>query len=459
MSSTPGPSNDMITNESKPAALRILIVEDVRDISSIMARALANEGYVVDTAEDGEVCLQKVQSFRPHLILLDIMLPKIHGIDVLKQLQANPQTKSIGIIVCTAKNYKSDEEQFRELGSFDVLFKPFKLVRFLQAIERFFAQPQTPPLEERAETVVPERPKEEPGVAPVHSEHGSIKFWGTRGSIPVSGSRYVRHGGNTSCLEITTPAGHVIIDAGSGIRDLGERIAQGSPRRLHLFITHTHWDHIQGFPFFAPVYLPGFELDIYGASFGKDLKSVFCGQLDQDYFPVQFKDMQARVEFHQLTPEPIQIGDLKISWEFTQHPSATVGYKVEAHGKTAALVSDNEFLQGYGGAPRELALDDPLLLSYQKMVTFLSGVDLLIHEAQYTDVEYAAKIGWGHSSLSNACLLACLSKVKRWIITHHDPSHDDEFLQQKLNSTREILGNLNHPIEVLHAFDGLVEYF
>jgi CheY-like chemotaxis protein/phosphoribosyl 1,2-cyclic phosphodiesterase len=458
MSSTPVPNEKPAMNETKPAVLRILIVEDVRDISSIMARALTNEGYVVDLAEDGEVCLQKANTFCPHLILLDIMLPKIHGIDVLKQLKSNPQTGPIGVIVCTAKNFKSDEEQYRKLGAFDVVFKPFKLVRFLQAIESFFAQlpapaaaPAAPPIEiQEGRAYFPQ----------VRPGRYCVKLWGTRGSIPVSGSRYVRHGGNTSCLEIATNETHVIIDAGSGIRDLGDQIALGGPRPIHLFITHTHWDHIQGFPFFTPLYLPGFEVQIYGAStFGKDLKSVFRGQLDRDYFPVQFEDMQARVEFHSLPAEPVMIGDLKITWEFTQHPAATVGYKVEVGGKTVALVSDNEFLQGYLGSPNQVALDDPALLSYQKMVAFLSGVDLLIHEAQYTNAEYPRKVGWGHSSLSNACLLACLTKAKRWIVTHHDPLHDDEFLQGKLNLTREIMVSLNCPIEVLHAFDGMIEYF
>lgn len=202
-----------------------------------------------------------------------------------------------------------------------------------------------------------------------------------------------------------------------------------------------------------------FEVIIYGASaFGKDLSAVFRGQLDRDYFPIQFEDMRARVEFRILGGEAIQIGDLKITWEFTNHPAATVGFKVESGGRTIAYVTDNEFLQGYLGAPHLMRLETPALLPYQKMIAFLSGADLLIHEAQYTSEEYPKKIGWGHTSLSNACLLASLARSRHWIIAHHDPMHDDEFLDAKLNLTMEILRSLDCPIEVVHAHDGQIEY-
>ena len=251
-----------------------------------------------------------------------------------------------------------------------------------------------------------------------------------------------------------------IFDAGSGIRELGLDLLNSQRRNLHLFITHTHWDHIQGFPFFAPAYTPGFEITIYGAEgFGKDLKSVFRGQLDRDYFPVQLEDMQSHLQFRHLSQNPMPVGSAKVSWEFTQHPGATVGYKIEVEGKRIAWVPDNEFLQGYTGPPEDLTRDHPLVTPYLRMIDFLSDADLVIHEAQFTCDEYPKKIRWGHCSISNACVLMKLAGVRRWIVTHHDPLHDDTFLESKLHLTRQILQNLGHDMKVYHAYDGLTEYF
>ncbi len=287
-----------------------------------------------------------------------------------------------------------------------------------------------------------------------------VHFWGTRGSIPVSGPRFVRHGGNTSCVVIGVDNEYIIIDAGSGIRDLGLRLAKQGPRKIHLFITHTHWDHIQGFPFFAPLFIPGFEVIIYGASgFGKDLKSIFRGQLDRDYFPVQFEDMCAKIDFQILDGDSITLNDFKIQWESTHHPAATLGFKFTWKGRSVGYVSDNEFLPGFLGAPHTLSETSEIVAQHSKLINFLKDVNLLIHEAQYTNQEYVTKVGWGHSSLSNACLFAKLTRANRWIIPHHDPMHDDDMLASKLNLTREILRSLNHTVEVSHAFDELIAYF
>lgn len=433
---------------------RILIAEDVESVASLMETWLVKQGYLVEVAMDGEQCLEKVATFKPALILLDLMLPKIHGMEVLRTLRENPATKGIGVIVCTAKHYKSDEDHSYELGAFDFLPKPFEIPEFLSAVERFFkggakAIHHHDIITETKETFVATIPK----------ELSYFRAWGTRGSTPVSGHRYARYGGNTSCLEVGDDETSVIVDAGSGIRDLGLKLLKEGPRTIHLLITHTHWDHIQGFPFFAPAYVPGFEIVIHGAaSFNKDLKSVFSGQLDRDYFPVQFQDMRASIDFVPLE-EVLELGAFKITWEYTHHPAATVGYKFERDGRKLAYVSDNEFLYGYLGAPHDLALDSEVVLHHRRLAEWVKGVDVLIGEAQYMNEEYRNKIGWGHSSLSNACVLAKLAEVNRWFVTHHDPLHDDEFLDHKLNVTKELLQTLGQRIDVANAHDGLVGYW
>ncbi len=288
---------------------------------------------------------------------------------------------------------------------------------------------------------------------------GRLTLWGTRGSTPTPGAAYLRHGGQTSCMSIDLGHSMLIFDAGSGIRDLGMELVKSKIRNVHLFITHTHWDHIQGFPFFAPAYIGGFNITVYGArGFGKDLKSVFSGQLDRAYFPVQIEDMKASIDFVHLGKKPIDVDGARIAWEFSNHPGATVGYKIDLGGKKVAWVPDNEFLQGYMGAPEGISIDDSRIEPYRKMIDFLRDVDLLIHEAQYTNEEYPQKIGWGHSGLSNACVLMKLARVPRWIVTHHDPSHDDRFLESKLNLTRQLLERVEYPVPVIHGYDGLTEY-
>jgi CheY-like chemotaxis protein len=438
---------------------RILVADDVPGTVEFLAEMLSRRGYEVATADDGEQCLLRVKDFEPDLVILDIMMPKVHGIDVLKQVRADGTRKDVGFIVCSARSFSVDVKSVRDLGAFDFLMKPFDFQSVLEKVEAFFAG--RPP--RRALSPANAAPAQAPVVGYVptlETARGYWRMWGTRGSIPVSGPRFARHGGNTSCLEVRAGDNLCIIDAGSGIRDLGLRLLQEGPRKVPLLIGHTHWDHIQGFPFFVPAYVPGFEFEIYGASgFGKSLDQLFSGQLDRDYFPVEMNDMSARLNFHTLAENPVRFGKIAIHWEMMNHPGATIGFRIEVEGQRIGYVTDNEFLKGYLGTPIGLSRDSELVQPYERIVQFVSDVDVLILEAQYTNEEYPKKIGWGHSSLSNACLLAKLARAKRLVVTHHDPMHDDDFLQTKLNLTRQILGELGHPIEVANGFDGYTGYF
>jgi CheY-like chemotaxis protein len=437
-------------------ARRVLVADDVESMVLLMKRVLESEGHVVETASDGLECLEKTASFRPELVVLDIMMPKLHGLDVLKRIKSDPTMRDTGVIICTAKSYKPDEDLAMAEGAFAIIEKPFRPEALAAKAREFFSGTARRP----DAGAIPAAAAEARPYKPALSEsRAKVRLWGTRGSIPVSGKRYSRYGGNTSCLSIERGADMVIIDAGSGIRDLGIELAKRGPARIHLFIGHTHWDHIQGFPFFIPAYIPGFEIVVYGASgFGKDLESVFRGQLDSDYFPVQMEDMRAALEFRQLDDGPVTIGSMKLRWEFTHHPGATLCYKVETGGKTICYMTDNEFLKGYLGHPFEAEADEELIAPYGKIIEFVAGSDLLLAEAQYTNEEYRSKIGWGHSSVSNACLLAKLGRIRDWVVVHHDPQHDDDFVEEKLGLIKQVARELGLDCGIRGGFDGMIEY-
>ncbi|HYR59650.1 MAG TPA: response regulator [Chthoniobacteraceae bacterium] len=442
-----------------PQTGRILIGEDTAEIACLMQEVLERAGYSVETTADGAECLSRARASQPDLLLLDLMMPKMNGMEVLKALRAEPATANLGVIVCTAKDFKTDIEECLEQGAADLLPKPFDAPALVETVRAFFSK-RARASAALGNAVAPTAAGVAPFAPKLDTTGCRFCLWGTRGSTPTPGGRFLRHGGHTSCLSVANGNDYFIFDAGSGIRELALEIVRTPARRLHLFITHTHWDHIQGFPFFTPAYLANYELIIYGAEgFGKDLKSVFRGQLDRDYFPVQMEDMQAQIEFRNLPAEPLAIGPARISWEAAMHPGATVGYKIEIAGKKITWVPDNEFLLGYAGDPGLLTRESHLVQPFLKMIDFLADADVVIHEAQYTNDEYPQKVRWGHSSVGNAAALMKLAGVERWIVTHHDPLHDDAFLESKLNLTRKILRDLNCPTRVTHGYDGLTEYF
>jgi phosphoribosyl 1,2-cyclic phosphodiesterase len=285
------------------------------------------------------------------------------------------------------------------------------------------------------------------------------RLWGTRGSIPISGPQFLRHGGNTPCIEISMAGERVIVDAGTGIYPLGQELVRKGPMKHHVFVSHTHWDHIQGFPFFTPIYVPGNEVEIYApAEKGTTLQGRFADMMKHDFFPVDLKEVGATLKFHDLNDQSraVAAGALQVDWVATDHPCASAAYKVRSPaGKMVCYLSDNEFLKGYLGVPQDVPLRPDLLEPYERILKFCDGVDLLIAEAQYTDEEYAGRIGWGHSSMSSLCLLCKLCNIKKWVVIHHDPLHDDKFLDEKLAHTKSILRGLEWPMEVIHAEDGM----
>ncbi len=285
--------------------------------------------------------------------------------------------------------------------------------------------------------------------------HSYLKFWGTRGSNPVSGPDYVRFGGNTSCLEIRHRDDLVIIDAGTGIRPLG--LQEKMPKQLHLILSHTHWDHLAGFPFFAPLYDKECQITIWAPiSFEKPIEALFTEMLAYSYFPVRLDDIQARLVFKEMQEGvPFQIGDIKIETHYAYHPGATLCFKFTVGKTKFGYVTDNEFLMNCHEAPSRITKSHPLLKPYHSQIQFFKSCDFLIHEAQYTPEEYQTKVGWGHSSVANAAILMRQAKIAQWVLTHHDPKHTDMELLKKIHLQHDIFDELNYACHTRMAYDGM----
>jgi phosphoribosyl 1,2-cyclic phosphodiesterase/CheY-like chemotaxis protein len=281
-----------------------------------------------------------------------------------------------------------------------------------------------------------------------------LTFWGTRGSLPKPGSATVRYGGNTSCVQVETEAGTlVVLDCGTGAHELGqELLGRGAPLSGHILISHTHWDHIQGLPFFTPLFVPGNSWDIYGPrGLGDSLKGTLAGQMQYDYFPVTLDALRAEVRYHDLVEGAFEIGEIRVQTRYLNHPALTLGFRLEADGASVAYICDHEpharYLATHEG---ELVGED---LAHAE---FLRGTDLVIHDAQYSKGEYPAKVGWGHSTADYAVRVCHTVGVPRLALTHHDPLHDDDTLDSLMKTLVEGLDGDAPPLEVFAAREGQV---
>ena len=253
-----------------------------------------------------------------------------------------------------------------------------------------------------------------------------VRFFGTRGSIATPGPHTLRYGGNTSCVEVRSSAGTlIIVDMGTGAAILGRELAaQGAPLRGHILISHTHWDHIQGIPFFPPLFAPGNEWDIYAPrGFGQTLRDTLAGQMQYTYFPVSLEQLGATIRYHDLVEGHLRIGDVEVTSRYLNHGALTLGYRLEADGVAVVYACDHEphsrlLAAGVG----EISGED------RRHAEFLAGADLVVHDAQYLASEYPEKIGWGHSTIEYALAVARFAGVKQLALTHHDPRRDDAAL-------------------------------
>jgi phosphoribosyl 1,2-cyclic phosphodiesterase len=294
-----------------------------------------------------------------------------------------------------------------------------------------------------------------------------ITFWGVRGSYPVPGAATVRYGGQTSCVEVRSSSGEcIIVDAGTGMRALGNKLAveaAGQPRNHHVLLSHVHWDHIQGLPFFSPAYVPGTKISVYALLTAADeLNQVIGGITRHEFFPMPLSAVPANFDFHQVEPGiDFVIGEFRITPIALNHPFGSVGYRIDGDGVSWAYVSDTapfdqvlhkqHFLKG----PEPLSTADTTALAAMRaaLVQRLKGVDTVVYDTHFLPEEYAKFPHYGHSTPDQAIEICAEAMVRRLVLYHHAPAHSDDQMDQ-IASVYLAKGALRG-IEVLTSFEGM----
>ena len=258
-----------------------------------------------------------------------------------------------------------------------------------------------------------------------------VTFWGTRGSIASPGPLTQGYGGNTSCVQVSADDGTcLILDAGTGIRALGDALPQ-DVARIDILLGHLHMDHIQGLGFFGPIFAPGREIHVWGPpSATLDLRGRLSRYLSPPLFPVRLRDVESRLELHNAPAEPTRIGAFEVTAATIIHPGPTVGYRISENGASMAYLSDHEPALGVDGFP--------VAPAWTSGHDLAAGVDVLVHDGQYSEAERQARIGWGHSSTVEAAAFARQAGAKRLLCFHHDPSHDDEAVDRLVEAATAV---------------------
>jgi phosphoribosyl 1,2-cyclic phosphodiesterase/ActR/RegA family two-component response regulator len=424
----------------------ILVIDDDELCRAPAAELLRRADWHVLEACDGESGIEMAIQHRPDVILCDLMMPRGNGFQVCRAVRKHMELRNTKIIVVTGRDYTADRKSAEEAGADDYLVKPIELAKLEDSLSRL--QPGGL-LSGNAQ-----------GSAPAASNGASdvrLRFWGVRGSIPTPGETTVKFGGNTSCVELRADGEIIILDAGSGIRPLGHALNRefnGRPMKLTLLITHTHWDHIQGFPFFVPAYDPRNQIRILGYEGARDgLRTTLAGQMESPYFPIELDEMPGNIVIEELKEMNFSIGSIKVEACFTNHPGVCVAYRIFTNCGLLVYMPDNESFtrrhsSGNGAAALPSTLEGHLL-------EFVRDADVLICDSQYDAGEYKAHIGWGHGCVDEVVRLAMTAKVKRLFLFHHDPTHDDDFIAALVAHARRVAEQAGSPLHIEAAREGV----
>jgi len=410
----------------------VVIIDNDASARAILSLFLAGKGWRVMEADDGDTGLDLVLKNQPAAVLCDIRAPKRNGFKVCESIREQGSLKQTRVILTTFGLFSNDRDMAFEAGADDYLCKPIEADKLLTAVEK--ASP-----EDSSALVADARAAE--------STPTRVRFWGVRGSIPVPGPATAFFGGNTSCVELRTDDQVFILDAGSGIRGLGKALSKdfrGRNLAVNLFITHTHWDHIQGFPFFMPAYDPKAAVRILGSKGAVfSLRDVLFEQMRSAFFPVSLNDMASHVTFEGLDEREIQLCNVKVRTIYANHPGLCLGFRFSTPSGDVVYMPDHEAYSRHEIERQKAASEhSPGAIAYareqdEKVVNFWRNADIVIADSQYDSVEYPSRLGWGHSCIEDTLNVAIQAGVKYLFLFHHDPDHDDDKMRAIVSLARD----------------------
>lgn len=431
---------------------KILVIDGDPVFRSTVTRILSDRGWQVVEVDDGSKVSQFVLEQRPTVVMCDFRMPNCNGYELIQFMQAHSEAlPATQVIITVASAHASDRQNALGAGANAVLVKPIIASDLFKLLDGFA---------QRAMAAQASESK----TSSQSLQTTKVRFWGVRGSLPTPGAGTVHYGGNTSCIEVRVGDQIIILDAGTGIRALGGQLAsefKDKSLELTLLLTHTHWDHIQGFPFFAPAYDPKNVVRVYsyeGARRG--LEATLSIQMESPYFPISLQQMPGNITIQELKGLSVKIGNVRVESMFVNHPGVCVGYRLFTPHGSIAYLPDNELFQrlkslNAGAAPESAA--EPQKSTQrpdQKLIEFIKGADVAILDSQYDDVEYVRYVGWGHSCAYDTVAIAVEAKVKNFFLFHHDPSHDDTKIAQMLAKAREIAARMGGQTHVEAAREG-----
>jgi phosphoribosyl 1,2-cyclic phosphodiesterase len=292
-----------------------------------------------------------------------------------------------------------------------------------------------------------------------------LRFWGVRGSYAAPFDSHLKVGGNTSCVEISADGHTLICDAGTGVIPLGNELVKGNARELMLLLTHYHWDHVCGLPFFVPAFLEEWTINFFGPGNDRqDVEKHVSAQMKAPYFPVGTESWLAKINYVCPSNDTLQHGPMKITFRNVHHPGATFGYRICVNGKTVIYISDNEckFIEKSVSKQRselnheeQSLYDDMIREEHQSELEIIRNADILIHDAQYTTEDYNRKRGWGHSCYIDTVNMAIDAGVKELYLYHHDPNYDDEMIDGIHQHALDIISDRKSNLKCHVAREGL----
>lgn len=400
--------------------LNFVIIEDDQVVGEEYARLLKQNDHDVTILNSSTDAVDKINEIRPDCVLCDLLLPGMDGLELFQRLRQNDDMYQPTFIIITGKQYEYDQRRALELGVDGYIIKPIIKETFAEELMKIIKRKMV------------------------------IDFWGCRGTLTVPGKQTVIYGGHTNCITLMIANKHYLIfDAGTGIKALSNFLVKNNklPINAKIFITHPHYDHICGIPFFAPLYQKGNQFEILGPNqHGHKLDKVIANQMDSVYFPVTMKEFASQITFRGLTEETFFIDDVKVESIYLNHPGRCLGYRVSINGKSFCYITDNE-----------LHLEDsPHYNQFQvdKLINFIKDASVLVIDTMYTDSEYKSKAGWGHSCVSRVIDIADKANVKLLCLHHHDPDQTDDDIDRKLEEANALLKARNSKTRCIAPHEG-----